>query len=218
MTALLLLTAIEAGLIAYASASLYRLRGLVVINMVLITLLAAKQIEVLGFTSNLGNALYVGVMTAQTITLAAGRRDVALGNKATCYFALLAVVLLGGAVGFAPVVPGNESLAFAIDAVTGFAPRVVVASFLAFALSQYVLIHGFDYLGRWPLAWRCLAIQIVAQGVDSAVFFPCAFLNDSNGGAVIEMALTGFAVKVALTALLLPLLFLPGIGRKDAKS
>lgn len=67
----------EALFIAFAVATspdYYRLRGVVVIiNMILITLFAPKLVDIFGFTTNLGNALYVATMTGQAIMVANGK-------------------------------------------------------------------------------------------------------------------------------------------------
>jgi uncharacterized PurR-regulated membrane protein YhhQ (DUF165 family) len=205
MTAMISLLGIEYLLLWYASSSSIWIRVTVGINMVLITLYGAKLVEILGYTSNLGSACYVGAMTGQTMILMTGRRDIALGAIKIVLFALVFIILIGSVIGQSPIVLGNEASALAIGAVTKVSVRIVTSSFIAFALAMFVLVWTFGALSKWSLPVRCFGAQVAAQIVDSALFFPIAFGNKIE---VVEIVFTGLVFKFVLTLLLLPILFM----------
>jgi uncharacterized PurR-regulated membrane protein YhhQ (DUF165 family) len=205
MVAFAYLVITEYALIWYASSNLIWLRAVVGINMVLITLYGAKLVEVLGYTSNLGSVCYVGAMTGQTMILMAGRRDIALGGIKIILFSLICIILIGSIIGQSPIVPGNEPSALAIGAVTKVSVRIVTSSFIAFTLAMFVLVWTFGALSKWPMPARCFGAQVLAQIVDSALFFPIAFGNKVE---VVEIALTGVVFKLVLTLIMLPILFM----------
>jgi len=207
MTDLMLLAATWMVLIWWASSSVFRLRGVTAIAMVLITVTAPKLVSTEFGITNMGVALYAAVMTAQTILLMTGHRSVALGTIPMVFFTLICAVVSFSVIAAAPVVPGNEDAAAALSALMTFSLRIVVASFLAFLLSQLTLVWCFDAMHAAPALLRGIGAQLIAQTADSAVFFPVAFGNTSLGG-LIEIGGVGLAAKLVLTLLMAPLLVL----------
>ena len=83
--------------------------------------------------------------------------------------------------------------------------RVVAASLAAYLTSQLVNTWAFERL-RGALWLRSLGSNLLAVAVDSAVFISLAFAG--TGAPLATMILAQVAVKLLVSALLLPLLYL----------
>jgi queuosine precursor transporter len=132
---------------------------------------------------------------------------------------LLAVIAIWIA-GRLPAVPfwtlGNaydsaEAAQQAYDAILGFTPRLLLASFVAylageflnsFVLAQLKLMTNGRYL--WA---RTIGSTLVAQLVDSGVFIPLAFAGVMAGGDIGRAIVLQWLVKLAYEVLATPLTY-----------
>jgi uncharacterized integral membrane protein (TIGR00697 family) len=92
-------------------------------------------------------------------------------------------------------------------------PRIVFASIMAFWAGEFVNAFVLARMKVWTkgrLLWmRTIGSTFVGQGVDSALFYPLAFLAAPGWTTelVITVALTQWALKTAWEALLTPLTY-----------
>lgn len=98
----------------------------------------------------------------------------------------------------------------AFAAVLGFVPRIVAASLAGYLVGQY--------LNAWVLTWmkgrseknlwaRLLGSTVVGEAADTIIFCTIAFAGTLSGANLINYILVGFAYKVGLEALLLPVTY-----------
>lgn len=203
-----LIVLIETGMLIYASMAngFYRLRTLIVSNMVLITLFAPKLISMFGYTTNLGVIFYATAMLAQMMIIHMYGREAALYTIRMVLFALLSVVSLMFVSSLLPVVSGNEEFSMAMKGVLQFPPQTLFASFFAFVIAQYAIVSCLEKRCSSSIATilKYLGVAVCAQAIDSSIFFPLAFGTIMDMHDIWEMVYTGFIAKVAIMAVIGP--------------
>jgi len=101
----------------------------------------------------------------------------------------------------------------AFEAILGFAPRIVLASFLAYLLGQFLNAYVFDRIretkfGSRQLWWRALGSSLAGNLIDSLVFTVIAFAGVITTTQLVALVLLAFAVKMLGETLLLPVTYL----------
>lgn len=100
----------------------------------------------------------------------------------------------------------------AFAAILGFAPRIVLASFLAYLLGQFLNAQVFerirhtDFGGR-NLWWRALGSSLAGNLIDSAAFTIIAFAGVISATQLVALVFLAFAVKMLGETLLLPVTY-----------
>jgi uncharacterized integral membrane protein (TIGR00697 family) len=98
----------------------------------------------------------------------------------------------------------------AYEAVFGQTPRIVFASVFAFWAGEFVNSYVLARMKVWTqgkMLWtRTIGSTVFGQAIDSALFYPLAFLGAAGWtpGQVAAVALTQWVIKVAWEALLTP--------------
>jgi hypothetical protein len=96
--------------------------------------------------------------------------------------------------------------------VLGYAPRILVASFLAYLVGEFVNAFVLAKMkiathGRW-LWTRTIGSTLVGQALDSAVFITLAFAGTIPAAALASAIVTQWLVKSGYEALATPLTYL----------
>ena len=90
----------------------------------------------------------------------------------------------------------------------GLAPRIAAASFLAFLagsfLNAYVMSRMKVASGGRHFSVRAILSTLVGEGVDSLIFFPCAFAGVLPLSAMIPMMFAQTALKTLYEIIVLP--------------
>lgn len=105
--------------------------------------------------------------------------------------------------------PGEASRAY--QAILGFTPRLLGASFIAYLAGEFLNSFVMARLkivtqGRW-LWVRTVSSTIVGQGVDSAIFISVAFAGILPLAGLVTTILSQWLFKVAYEALATPLTY-----------
>jgi hypothetical protein len=100
----------------------------------------------------------------------------------------------------------------AYEAILGYTPRLITASFLAYLVGEFsnsFVLARLKVLtrGRW-LWMRTISSTIVGQGFDSLIFVGIAFAGTVPPGLLLSIALTQWVVKCLYEALLTPATYL----------
>lgn len=89
--------------------------------------------------------------------------------------------------------------------------RIVLASLLAFWAGEFVnsyVLARMKILTRGKYLWtRTIGSTVFGQAVDSAIFYPVAFLGVWTTQSILVVMLTNWALKVAWEALLTPVTY-----------
>jgi uncharacterized integral membrane protein (TIGR00697 family) len=155
------------GLIAY-----------IVLAIIACNLQVLKLVDIFSVTTTLGNVLYGSIffctdLLSEVHGKAAARRAVWLGFAAI----ILVTLFMQVALWFTP--SAYDEMQPHLTALFGFLPRVVVASLIAYMLSQLHDVWAFHWwrerLGGRHLWLRNNASTLVSQLIDSTVFVGLAF-------------------------------------------
>ena len=101
---------------------------------------------------------------------------------------------------------------FAYEQVFGLVPRIVLASIIAFWAGEFVNSYVMARMKIWTQGkalWsRTIGSTVVGQGVDSAIFYPVAFLGIWDTQDVVTVTITNWALKVLWEAVLTPVTYI----------
>jgi hypothetical protein len=136
----------------------------------------------------------VGDILTEVYGYARARRVVWMGFGALAFASLMSwvVIALPPAAGW----QGQEALA----SVLGQTPRIVLASLAAFWIGEFVNSYALARMklataGRWLFS-RTIGSTVLGAAVDSAVFYPVAFLGVWETRLVISVMISNYILKV----------------------
>lgn len=149
----------------------------------------------------------IGDVLTEVYGYARARRCIWAGFAALIFMAFMAwvVVALPPAAGW-----GNQG---AYEAVFGQVPRIVLASIIAFWAGEFVNSYVLAKMKIWTrgkMLWtRTIGSTVFGQGVDSALFYPIAFLGVAGwtNELVVQVIFTQWAIKVMWEAALTPVTY-----------
>jgi queuosine precursor transporter len=171
-----------------------------------------KTVDLFGFTATLGNIVYAGSFLVTDILSENHGKKEAKRAVGIGFFSLIAMTfLMSLALLFQP-----HSSDFAHESlVTLFAPmpRIVMASLIAYGLSQLHDIWSYNFWKlRWPAKkyiWvRNNLSTMVSQLIDSVVFTLVAFYGVFPTAVLLEIVITTYLFKWIVAILDTPFLYL----------
>jgi queuosine precursor transporter len=172
---------------------------------------AVKLIGIFGLVFDAGTLIFpVSYIFGDVLTEVYGyrvaRRVIWLGFL--CNLLAVAVIVAGGLL---PAAPDFEAQA-AYERILGYAPRLLLASFLAYLVGEFANAFVLAKLkvatnGRW-LWSRTISSTLVGQSLDSLVFVVIAFSGVIPASAMVAVILTQVLLKSAYEALATPLTYL----------
>ncbi len=147
----------------------------------------------------------LGDVLTEVYGYARARRVVWAGFAAVLFMAFMAWAVVA-----MPPAPGWGGQA-AYEEVFGLTWRIVLASVIAFwagELSNAFVMARMKVWSAGKHLWqRTIGSTIVGQGVDSALFYPIAFLGYWTTSQVITVLVTNYFLKVLWEALLTPVTY-----------
>lgn len=149
----------------------------------------------------------LGDVLTEVYGYAHARRCIWAGFAAMLFMAFMATVVVA-----LPPAPewGNQA---AYEAVFGQVPRIVFASICAFWAGEFVNSYVLAKMKIWTkgrMLWsRTIGSTVFGEGVDSALFYPLAFLGAEGWTSklVITVALTQWGIKTLWEAVLTPVTY-----------
>ncbi len=178
---------------------------------------AGKPVQVWGII--VPSAVFIYTLTFTIIDLIHeiyGRK----GTRTVVYAAFLANILLA-AYSYMVVrlpAPAFFSEGHAYDVVFGSTPRIVFASLTAYLVSSMVDIEVYHFWRKRVKPWkwsRVLVSNAVSTFVDSVVFISLAFYGTLP---VIPLIKGQYLIKMAITIISLPLIYIPAVRERVIKS
>ncbi len=176
---------------------------------------AAKQAEIAGFVFGAGILFFpvsyvIGDILTEVYGYARARRVVWAGFGAVLFMSFMSWVVVS-----LPAAEGWQGQPAYIE-VFGQVPRIVLASMIAFWAGEFtnafVMARMKVLSGGRHLWQRTIGSTAAGQAVDSAIFYPLAFLGVWPTEQVIAIAVTNYLLKVLWEALLTPVTYLV-VGR-----
>ncbi len=171
---------------------------------------AAKLSTIEGFTFGAGILFFpvsyvIGDVLTEVYGYANARRCVWMGFAALIFMAFMSWVVVA-----MPPAAGWQGQA-AYESVFGSTWRIVLASIAAFWAGEFVNSFVLAKMKVWTegkrLWTRTIGSTVVGQAVDSAIFYPVAFLGVWDTATVVTVMVTNWALKVAWEALLTPVTY-----------
>jgi len=125
-----------------------------------------------------------------------------------CNLLAVAAIWAAGALPPARVWPHQR----AYDAILGYTPRLVIASFLAYLVGEFsnsFVLARLKVRTRGRGLWiRTIGSTVVGQGFDSLIFVGLAFAGTVPAGLLLSIVLTQWVLKCVYEALLTPATYL----------
>ena len=107
----------------------------------------------------------------------------------------------------------------AYESILGMVPRIVLASMIAYLISQHHDVFAFHFWRRKTKArflWlRNNASTMVSQGLDTGLFITIAFWGTVPTGILLNMLLTQYVIKLIIAVCDTPFCYLLIALRKD---
>ncbi|MXO94978.1 queuosine precursor transporter [Erythrobacter aquimaris] len=171
---------------------------------------AAKLSTVAGFTFGAGILFFpisyvIGDVLTEVYGYAKARRVIWVGFAALIFMAFMSWVVV--AMPPAESWDGQE----AYESVFGQVPRIVLASIMAFWAGEFVNSYVLARMKIWTKGkalWsRTIGSTVFGQAVDSAIFYPVAFLGVWETRDVLIVMVTNWLLKVVWEAVLTPVTY-----------
>jgi len=147
----------------------------------------------------------IGDVLTEVYGYARARRCIWVGTGAMLFMAFMSWVVVS--LPPAAVWDGQD----AYESVFGQVPRIVAASIVAFWAGEFVNAFVLARMKVWTQGkalWsRTIGSTVFGQAVDSAIFYPVAFLGVWDTNAVLIVMVTNWALKVAWEAVLTPVTY-----------
>jgi uncharacterized integral membrane protein (TIGR00697 family) len=190
-----------------------------VTTLVVSNVIAVKLVSLFGLTLPAAILLFpvayiCGDVLTEVYGYSAARRAIWIGFG--CNALAVAAIILGGWLPASPfwtagVYPSAEEAQQAYQAILGFAPRLLLASFAAYLvgefLNAYVMARMKVASGGRRLWMRTIASTLLGQGADSLVFLTLAFAGLLPPPVLASAILSQWLLKSAYEALATPLTY-----------
>jgi queuosine precursor transporter len=174
-------------------------------------IIAVKIIWVLGFPVPAGIIIFplsylFGDVLTEVYGYGAARRVIWLGFS--CNLLAVIAIYFGG---IAPAAPFWTQQA-AYNSILGFAPRLLLASFIAYLVGEFTNSFVLAKLkiatrGRW-LWTRTIGSTLVGEGLDTLIFISIAFGGIFSAQIILITILTQWFLKVAYEVVATPFTYL----------
>ena len=152
----------------------------------------------------------IGDVLTEVYGYASARRCIWVGFGALVFMAFMSWVV----VSLPPAATWDGQAAY--ESVFGQVPRIVLASIVAFWAGEFVNAFVLAKMKVWTegraLWTRTIGSTVVGQAVDSALFYPVAFLGVWETKAVVVVMVTNWALMVFWEAALTPVTYVV-VGR-----
>lgn len=180
--------------------------------LLLSNLIGASKLATLGgYTFGAGILFFpisyvLGDVLTEVYGYANARRCVWTGFVAMIFMAFMSYVVVA-----MPPAQGWDGQA-AYESVFGSTWRIVAASVLAFWAGEFVnsfVLAKMKVLTKGKHLWtRTIGSTVFGQAVDSAIFYPVAFLGTWSNEQVVTVMVTNWLLKVLWEALLTPVTYI----------
>ena len=148
----------------------------------------------------------LGDVLTEVYGYARARRVIWTGFAAMIFMALMSWAV----VAMPPAATWDGQPAY--ESVFGLVPRIVFASIIAFWAGEFVNSYVLARMKIWTKGkalWsRTIGSTVFGQAVDSAIFYPVAFLGIWETKDVLTVMVTNWALKVLWEALLTPVTYI----------
>jgi uncharacterized integral membrane protein (TIGR00697 family) len=199
------------------------------VTLVVSNIIAVKLMDLFGLTLPAAVILFpVAYIFGDVLTEVYGyaRARQAIWTGFACNVLAVAAIWIAGrlpaaSIWTAGVYDAPEQASLAYQAILGFTPRLLVASFIAYLAGEFVnsfVLARLKVATGGRMLWvRTIASTLVGQGIDSAIFISLAFAGILPSQALLQAILAQWLVKSAFEALATPLTYAVVNGLKRSE-
>ena len=183
--------------------------GMIVVNVILMNIFVIKEMDVFGLEATAGNILYASIFLGTDILdeyfgKKEARKAVSLGFFASLFFVVMSQLIL-------KYTPNEFDFAqTSLATVFSFIPRIVLASLIAYLISQHLDVWIYSTLKRktkGKYLWlRNNASTWTAQLIDSFLFTMIAFFGVFPN--LFKLFLFTYLIKIVIAVIDTPFLYL----------
>ncbi len=186
--------------------------SLFVTTLIISNIVAVKMVNLWGFYVPAAMVLFplayiFGDILTEVYGFARARQVIWLGFF--CNLLAVLAITLSGVLPAAPFWPPEHQKAW--DAILGFSPRLLVASFIAYLCGEFInsfVLAKLKVQTRGRFLWlRTIGSTLVGGGMDSLVFITVAFYGILPSKAIQEAILSQWFLKVAYEIVITPLTY-----------
>jgi len=184
--------------------------SLFVTTLIVSNIIAVKLLSFWGFIIPAGVILFpITYIVVDILTEVYGYERA----RQVIWIGFLCNLIAVGAIWLAGILPSAPfwKTQAAYDSILGFAPRLLLASFIAYLFGEFLnsyILAKLKVMTKGRLLWvRTIGSTIAGQGVDSAIFIVIAFSGVMRPGDLIATILSQWAIKVSYEALATPLTY-----------
>jgi hypothetical protein len=200
MPAAIYLTLLSVFLLGWTTFAMwYDIEALVTVNAALIIcipLLGASAFSAFGYAGNVGNIFFVVGMHGISLKYAIAGARAAYRSITGILFA--SVLVLGSIL----ILQAGHILSPLVDSRI----QIAGARIISLCMVQPAFVYLLERPSHLPFILRVPLISVLMQVIDCLLFFPDAFLGVLPPQIVLGFALSGFATRLAVTALTVPFL------------
>ncbi len=201
-----------------------------VTSLIISNIIAVKLVNILGLILPAGVILFpvayiFGDVLTEVYGYARARQVIWIGFFSNLL--AVAAIWIGGKLPPAPfwalgLFDSPQSAQEAYQAILGFTPRLLLASFIAYIVGEFLnsfVLAKMKVRTEGRLLWlRTISSTVVGQGADSAVFITIAFWGVFPSNAIGQAILSQWLFKVAYETLATPLTYLVVNALKRAEN
>lgn len=191
------------------------------IAVILANIQVIKAIDLFGVSATLGNILYgTTFLVTDILSENHGKKSARLAVYIGFVALIATTLIMNLALSF---VPGAEDFSqSSLETIFSFLPRIVLASLIAYTLSQLHDVWAFHlwrekYPSRRALWFRNLASTSVSQLIDSVIFTFIAFYGVFSSGVFIEILITTYVLKLLVALVDTPMVYIAQTWHSDAR-
>ncbi|GAB4376267.1 MAG: queuosine precursor transporter [Calditrichia bacterium] len=184
---------------------------LIATDIIVCNIQVIKTIEIFGFVATLGNILYGSIFLATDLLGDVyGKKEARQGVWLGFFSLIFMTIAMQLAIQFQP--HASDFSHEALTTIFGFIPRIVLASLVAYLISQHHDVWAFHFwknkTGGKYLWLRNNASTWVSQAIDSVVFVFIAFYGVFEKNVLLSILGTTYAIKILVALLDTPIVYL----------
>lgn len=168
-----------------------------------------KCVDMFGASVTLGNVIYSSTFLATDILSERhGGKDARTAVWIGFFCAIAFTVIIQVSMLFEP--NAHDLVSDSMDNIFGLLPRLCVASLIAYLVSNMLDTYVYDYIKRKHpkhLWLRNNASTLVSQFVDNVIFTAIAWIGIYDLPTMIELGITSYIIKGAITLCDTPFLY-----------
>lgn len=184
----------------------------IVLATILANIQVTKMIYLFGLDATLGNIMYGTIFLAtDVLNELFGKKEAKKAVFVGFFVMVITVIIMTIAINFIP--HPDDFAQDSLQLIFGYMPRILLASLSAFIVSQLIDVYVFDKIRTKLPENKYLWIRnnlstMLAQGIDTLIFVPIAFLGVVSNEVLLGLIVSTYIIKVIVAAMDTPFIYL----------